>query len=54
MGLPLSHEVYAGENICWSYLAVRCNDIGSATQLLAEHGRTAHRLHEQVRAQGSG
>jgi len=49
VGLPLSHEVYAGETICWSYMSVRCNDIGAATQLLADHGRTAHRLHEQWR-----
>jgi len=47
VGLPLSHEVYAGENICWSYISVRCSDVSSAAQLLAEHGRTAHRLHEQ-------
>jgi len=47
VGLPLSHEVYAGENICWSYLSVKCADASSAAQLLAEHGRTAHRLHEQ-------
>ena len=48
VGLPLSHEVYAGENICWSYLTTKCSDVTMASQLLAEHGRTAHRLHEQV------
>ena len=47
VGLPLSHEVYAGENICWTYLTTKCSDIKSASDALAEHGRTAHRLHEQ-------
>lgn len=52
VGLPLSHDVYAGEHVCWSYLTVKLNgDMTSAVQLLADHGRTAHRLQEQWRAE---
>ena len=40
--------MFAGEYVCWNYLTVKCADIGNATQLLAEHGRCAHRLQEQV------
>ena len=48
VGLPLSHEVFAGENICWSYISVKVSDVNSAAQLLSDHGRTCNRLHEQV------
>ena len=44
----MSHDVYAGEYVCWDFLVTKCSDLPTATALLAEHGRTAHRLHEQV------
>mmetsp|Transcript_15696 Transcript_15696/g.35175 ORF Transcript_15696/g.35175 Transcript_15696/m.35175 type:complete len:320 (-) Transcript_15696:505-1464(-) len=47
VGLPISHEVYAGENVCWAYLTAKCSDVAAASQHLAEHGRTAHKLHDQ-------
>ena len=40
--------MFAGEHVCWNYLTVRCADIPAVTQLLAEHGRCAHRLQEQA------
>ncbi len=49
VGLPLPHEVHAGEVICWSYVSVRTNDVAAASQTLADHGRNAHRLADQWR-----
>lgn len=49
VGLPMSHDVYAGEYVCWDFFVTKCADLPTATALLAEHGRTAHRLHEQWR-----
>ena len=49
VGLPLPHEVHAGEIICWSYISVKCLDVPAASQTLAEHGRNAHRLADQWR-----
>ena len=46
VGLPISHDVYAGEHVCWNYLTARCADVAAATKLLEEHGRVAHRLQE--------
>lgn len=49
VGLPLSHDVHAGEMVCWSYMTTRLSDLSAATAALAEHGRCAHRLLEQWR-----
>ena len=49
VGLPISHDMFAGEYVCWNYLTVRCSDVTQASQALAEHGRCAHRLQEQAR-----
>ena len=49
VGLPLPHEVHAGEIICWSYVSVKTADVASASQQLADHGRSAHRLADQWR-----
>ena len=49
VGLPLPHEVHAGEIICWSYVSVKCLDVASASQTLADHGRNCHRLSDQWR-----
>lgn len=49
LGLPLPHEVHAGEVICWSYVSVKCLDVSAASQTLADHGRNAHRLADQWR-----
>ena len=49
VGLPLPHEVHAGEVICWSYISVKCLDVPQASQALADHGRNAHRLADQWR-----
>ena len=43
VGLPLPHEVHAGEVICWSYISVKCLDVPAASQLLADHGRSEDR-----------
>lgn len=51
VGLPMSHDTLAGEPVCWSYLTAKCSDSAAAAQLLADHGRTAHRLHEQWRVE---
>ena len=51
VGLPMAHDAISGEPVCWSYLQTRCNDSGAAEKLLAEHGRTAHRLHETWRVE---
>ena len=51
VGLPMSHDTLAGEPVCWSYLTAKCSDAAAAAQLLADHGRTAHRLHEQWRVE---
>jgi len=47
VGLPMSHDPVAGEFVFWDYLLVRFSDINAATEKLAEHGRTAHKLHDQ-------
>jgi hypothetical protein len=47
VGLPMSHDPLAGEYIFWDYLLVRFSDMNTATEQLSEHGRTAHKLHEQ-------
>lgn len=45
VGLPLPHEVHAGEIICWGYISVKTNvDVAAASQALADHGRQCHRL----------
>jgi hypothetical protein len=49
VGLPLPHEVNAGEIICWSYISVKCLDVPSASQQLADHGRNCHRLADHWR-----
>jgi hypothetical protein len=49
VGLPISHDMFAGEYVCWNYLTVKCADVNNATTQLAEHGRCAHRLQEQWR-----
>ena len=49
VGLPLPHEVHAGEIICWSYVSVKCLDASAASQTLADHGRNCHRLADQWR-----
>lgn len=43
----MSHDPLAGEYVFWDYLLVRFSDMHMATERLAEHGRTAHKLHEQ-------
>ena len=47
----MAHDAISGEPVCWSYLTTRCGDAAAAEKLLAEHGRTAHRLHEQWRVE---
>lgn len=49
VGLPLAHEIHAGEVICWGYISVKCLDVPTASQLLADHGRSCHRLADQWR-----
>ena len=49
VGLPLPHEVHAGEIICWGYISVKCLDASAASQQLADHGRSCHRLADQWR-----
>ena len=49
VGLPLPHEVHAGEIICWGYISVKCLDVPTASQTLADHGRSCHRLSDQWR-----
>jgi len=49
VGLPLPHEVHAGEIICWGYISVKCLDVPTASQMLADHGRSCHRLADQWR-----
>lgn len=49
VGLPMSHDVMAGEYVCWDYLVTKCTDVAAASERLAEHGRCAHRLQEQWR-----
>jgi len=49
VGLPLPHEVHAGEIICWAYISQKCLDVPVASQALADHGRNAHRLADQWR-----
>ena len=44
----MAHDAISGEPVCWSYLTTKCNDSVAAEKLLAEHGRTAHRLHETL------
>ena len=51
VGLPLPHEVHAGEVICWSYISVKCLDVPAASQMLADHGRNCHRLADQWRVE---
>jgi len=51
VGLPMAHDAISGEPVCWSYLTTKCNDVIAAEKLMAEHGRTAHRLHEQWRVE---
>jgi len=51
VGLPLPHEVHAGEIICWSYISQKCLDVPAASQALADHGRNAHRLADQWRVE---
>ena len=53
VGLPMAHDAISGEPVCWSYLTTKCNDSVAAEKLLAEHGRTAHRLHETWRVSSS-
>ena len=47
----MAHDAISGEPVCWSYLTTKCNDSVAAEKLLAEHGRTAHRLHETWRVE---
>jgi len=49
VGLPLPHEVHAGEIICWAYISQKCLDVPVASQVLADHGRNCHRLSDQWR-----
>jgi len=49
VGLPLPHEVHAGEIICWAYISQKCLDVPLASQALADHGRNCHRLSDQWR-----
>jgi len=41
--------VHAGEVICWGYISVKCLDASAASQMLADHGRSCHRLADQWR-----
>jgi hypothetical protein len=47
----MSHDPLAGEHVFWDYLLVRFSDMNTATERLAEHGRTAHKLHEQWKSE---
>ena len=49
VGLPLPHEVHAGEIICWAYISQKCLDVPVAAAALADHGRNCHRLSDQWR-----
>jgi len=47
----MPHDPMAGEFVFWDYLFVRFSDIAVTADKLAEHGRAAHKLHDQWRAE---